>query len=106
MLWYIFSGFCCVVLFDTSIPMYDVGSFCRCLEVVEDTIDDILAIFARSQNCLFFFAKMVVAIVVVALATHIHDLIGMCNAVHPNYADGIFASILHDAGVFGCMIHN
>lgn len=46
-----------VIFLVTSIPVYDVASSCWCLEVPDDTVDNVSAIYIEVLGCLFFFGR-------------------------------------------------
>lgn len=46
--------------FAISIPVYGTATFRRCPKVVDNTTNNMLAIFVRIQSCLFFYVEPVV----------------------------------------------
>lgn len=73
----------------------------RCFEVADDTIDNVLAIYVKSQSCSSLAGKPVVAVVVLALAILLRDSLGVLSTGDLIYANGIFESVLHESNDFG-----
>lgn len=80
--------------FSIPIQAYNPESSCLSLDVADDTIDDVLAIYSMVLGCLFV---LFVAVVVVLFADKIPDLAGVCNMGPASYADGVFDSVFRDA---------
>lgn len=90
----VFCWFGIVIVLGIFIAVYDPTDFRRCLDVADDTIEEIPLIYNGVPGYLFF---SVVALVVVVSAVSFHGLVEVCRSGHPIYVDGIFVSVLYGA---------
>lgn len=94
----IFCWFGGVIILGVSITVCDVASSRRCLQVANDTIKNILAIYVGVPGFLFL---SFVALAVVLFAVPFHGVFGVCSVDHQIYADCVLDSFLHDGNGLG-----
>lgn len=90
----VFCRFDRIFVFGIFIPAYDVAGSRRILEIANDTIDDVLVIYVSVFAYMFF---SVVPLFVFVFAASIRGFVGVSSAGYSIYADGILASVMHDA---------
>lgn len=73
----------------------------RFLEVVDDIIEDVLAIFVWVHGGLFLFFKLIVVVVVSVISIAFRGPVREFSVGHPICADCIFDSVLHDTDSLG-----
>lgn len=68
------------IFFGISIAAYYVAGSRRCLDVADDTEDDVLEIYVVLLRLIFL---LVVTFVVIFFAVPFHSFFGVCSAGHP-----------------------
>lgn len=99
-LWDFVGRFGNVLFFCISIPTYDIASPCRCVELVDDGIDGVLATFVSVRSCSFLYVKSASSLSLLC-SPFFRGTIGVCSADHSIYADRILDLFLHAANDFG-----
>lgn len=95
-----------VIIFGVSRPSYGAASSRRCLEVADDTIADVVAIYVGVHACFLLFVTPVFTLVTVDFDILFCDVVRVCSAGHPIYPDCTFDSVLHDANNLGSKTYN
>lgn len=88
-----FNGF---LVFGQSITAYNVASSSQCLEVVHDTIHNVLAIYIEDQGWLLYFAEPFVTFSAPS-EIRFRGFVGVCTAENSIYANIIFDYVLQFA---------
>lgn len=89
--------------FDIYLPAYIIASSRWCLEMTDDTIDDVLEIYVWVPG---YFSLSIFALFVFLFAAPFSGLVEMCIGGHPIYIYGAFDSVSPDADNYESDTHN